>query len=340
MSAEVARRASSSPVLPGAGEWERMKEMAKIVASTEFVPQGLRGRPEAVLAALLAGRELGVGAMQALQHINVIDGKVNYSAELLVAKIRAAGHSLVIESQSEEAVVVVGTRADTGDTHTVAWSMQDAAAAGLTGKTNWKKYPRAMMTWRAVTELARFLFADVCSGLGSYTTEELGGDVGPPPVLVDRETGEIIATDPEGRTLILGDGGSVEVVEAGEYVPPESAEPRPDPVDFEPEDSGAGPSGPLGEEPSPPSGSRPPDDDVQPVGSEATAALLRAAVASAQAMGLDWTEGSILGALSARAKAGEDPFAGAQVPFLSFADLNEEQVRATLELIEEKLAAP
>jgi hypothetical protein len=167
--------------LPAADEWQRMQEIANVVTNTEFVPKGLRGKPEAVIAALLAGRDIGVAPMQALQHINVIDGKIVYAAELLTAKIRQHGHSLVMQ-YGDGAVKVTGRRADTGDEHSVVWDRQRAQQAGLTGKSNWRMYERSMLTWRAVTELSRFLFADLTMGLISYTEEELGEDV-PPPAL-------------------------------------------------------------------------------------------------------------------------------------------------------------
>lgn len=192
MGTEVATRQS---FLPAPSEWQQMKETARIVAGTEFVPKGLRGRPEAVLAALLAGREIGVGSMQALQHINVLDGKINYAAELLVAKIRQAGHSLTVEDEDMEAddpyVVVSGRRADNGDQHTVTWTRSMAQKAGLTGKANWQRYERTMLTWRTVTELARFLYPDITMGLMSYTKDELGAEDAPDPVYVGAD-GEIV----------------------------------------------------------------------------------------------------------------------------------------------------
>ena len=41
--------------------------VAERVASTEFVPSSLRGKPDKVFAAVLAGREIGLGPMAALK---------------------------------------------------------------------------------------------------------------------------------------------------------------------------------------------------------------------------------------------------------------------------------
>ena len=52
----------------------------------------------------------------------------------------------------------------------------DIIAAGLAGKRNWKQYKNAMLTWRAVSKLCRYLFPDVVLGAG-LVPEELGAEV-------------------------------------------------------------------------------------------------------------------------------------------------------------------
>jgi hypothetical protein len=53
------------------------------------------------------------------------------------------------------------------------FTMDDAKNAGLVGGENWRKYPRAMLFARALTQGARMYCPDV--GIGSiYTPEELG----------------------------------------------------------------------------------------------------------------------------------------------------------------------
>jgi hypothetical protein len=144
-----------------------------------FVPKAFWSRPEAALAAILMGRELGLGDMVALQRIYVIEGRPTLSAELILGLVRRAGHSVTFDERSAERCAITGKRKDNGDELHVEWTMHDAVQAKLANKDNWKNYPRAMLHARAVTELARALFSD-CIGWAVYAPEDFdahnGGD--------------------------------------------------------------------------------------------------------------------------------------------------------------------
>lgn len=151
--------------------------IAQQIARTEFVPAALRGKPEAVLACIMTGHELGIGAMQSLAKIHVIDGRPAMAAELMRAVILQHGHEFWIEESSNTRVTVGGQRAGSTRETKITWTLDDAQRAGLKGRGNWQKYPRAMLLARATAELARAMFADVLAGI-SYTVEELSdGDV-------------------------------------------------------------------------------------------------------------------------------------------------------------------
>lgn len=161
---------------PSPSQWSTYMEMAKTFSNTEFVPKGLRGRPAAILACIVSGHEMGIGPMQALKHVAIVDGKPSPSAELLCALVRKEGHSITAVELTDTKAVVKGKRANNDDEHTVTWTMDDAKRAGLANKNNWKNYPRAMLWARAVSELCRILFPD-CTGGATHTPEELGADV-------------------------------------------------------------------------------------------------------------------------------------------------------------------
>lgn len=147
-------------------------KLAQRIGRTEFVPKALRGKPEAVLAAILTGHELGIQPMNALAKIHVIDGRPSLSSEMMRAVILREGHEFHVEETTNTRCVVVGRRRESDRETRIAWTKDDASAAGLLGKDNWKKYPRAMLLARATGELARALFPDVLAGI-SYTSEEV-----------------------------------------------------------------------------------------------------------------------------------------------------------------------
>lgn len=148
-------------------------KFAQRISKTEFVPPGFRGRPDAILAAIQYGREVGIGPMQSLQSFDVIQGKPTLKPEAMSARVRAHGHSIQVIESTDEKCILKGTRADNGDTLEAEFTMAHARALGLASKDNWKKQPKTMLFWRATGALCRGLFADVIQGL-SYTPEELG----------------------------------------------------------------------------------------------------------------------------------------------------------------------
>ena len=160
---EVAR-----PLSPAEVSWK----VAQKIANTPFVPTAFRGKPESVYAAVLYGEELGLGPMQSLTQIHVIEGKPSLAPEGMRGLVLKAGHRIDVKVASNDKVVLYGKRADSRSEATVEWTMKDAQLAGLAGRGAWKTYPRAMLMARATSELCRMLFADIIAGL-SYTPEEV-----------------------------------------------------------------------------------------------------------------------------------------------------------------------
>lgn len=144
--------------------------LARLTTNTEMVPRALRGRPDAALAVMVYGHELGLRPMTSLREVFIIEGTPSCSAKLMRALIYRAGHELHFAEQSSTRCVVEGRRHDGQGSARVTWEIGDAKRAGLDAKDVWKKYPRQMLAARATSELARLIFADVTIG---YTPEEL-----------------------------------------------------------------------------------------------------------------------------------------------------------------------
>jgi len=153
-----------------------MYDFAKYVAKSPFAPKGME-QPEAIVAALQCGMELGLAPMQSLQNIAVINGRPSIYGDAALALVRSSGQ---LEDYREEEVgeqgndtygirVTVKRRGfnEMSDTFRVA----DAKAAGLWGKSGpWSQYPRRMLKFRARGFVLRDAFGDVLKGL--VTREE------------------------------------------------------------------------------------------------------------------------------------------------------------------------
>ncbi|MEX2267974.1 MAG: hypothetical protein WEA75_04740 [Acidimicrobiia bacterium] len=147
-------------------------DLAQRIAATEFVPTSLRNKPEAVMACMLVGNEVGIGPMQALSKIHVVQGRPAMAAELMRALALRAGHEVWIEESTITKCTVGGKRNGSTRETRMTWTMDDAKRAGLAGKDNYRHYPAAMLLARASAALCRAIFPEVLAGI-SYCIEEI-----------------------------------------------------------------------------------------------------------------------------------------------------------------------
>lgn len=209
----------TAPAIPGAADLDLTSapftyRTLKAVAGTEFVPAAYRNKPEAILACIMAGRELGMGPMESLRRIDVIDGNATPSGEWMIAQVFARGHTIETKVLTQTKCVLVGKRYRDGAvlaTQEVEFNFNMAQRAGLTGKNNWKKYPEAMLYWRAATMLCRQFFPDCLSGL-KYVAEELGSEewTEEPQAGVKVEGNQFVETVPV--EVVIEDNGDTVVV--------------------------------------------------------------------------------------------------------------------------------
>lgn len=185
------------------------------VCATPMVPKAFQGNPHAALAAVLLGREIGLGPMTSLQQIDVIDSKPALSSELMVSLVRRAGHSVTVPAWSDEACTVRGVRADNGDTVEVTFTIDDAAKAGLANKSNWSKHPKPMLYARAASQLVRTLFPDCVSAIHAYAPQDLDDDAEPPAEPIDATVVDVPANNgtPDPELAMDRDALEVRLVE-------------------------------------------------------------------------------------------------------------------------------
>jgi hypothetical protein len=159
------------------GEWQALRESAKAVVQSGFLPKAIN-TPEKAITLMLAGRELGLGPMQAIRSLHIIDGKPVMSADLMAGLVhRKLPGALLRVSETTNTRCTVEAGRPGQEATRITFSLDDAKAAGLLGKDNWRKYPRAMLRARCLAEAVRAVFPDVL--LGVYDPDELGAVTSP-----------------------------------------------------------------------------------------------------------------------------------------------------------------
>lgn len=151
-------------------------QIAVRLVATSFVPQSYQGKPQEAAAAILTGQGIGLGPMEALRSIDIIQGTPAMRAVALRALVVSHGHEIWVEESSPNRAVVAGRRAGSDVVQRSTWDVDRARGLNLLGKDNWKKQQGAMLVARATSECARLVAPDALLGI-PYSSEELIDDV-------------------------------------------------------------------------------------------------------------------------------------------------------------------
>jgi len=171
-----------------AANWNRYIEVGRSLLKSGFAPTHFK-TPEAIVAAILHGQEVGLTPMQALAGIFVINGKPTLDVATMKAIVTSQGVDIqIIESTNEKAHLKLVRGAVFEE---CVYTIDDAKKSGLTGKEVWNKYPKAMCYARAASILIRNKCSDLIKGL--YSREEMLDSIDITP--------QVTQTDPESTDL-------------------------------------------------------------------------------------------------------------------------------------------
>jgi hypothetical protein len=153
-------------------KWQVMRQQADVLVKSGFLPVAVN-TPEKAIAIIMKGKELGIGAMEALSSINVIQGKPSVSPQLMLGLARRTGElqDLKMEATDKGATVTITRKGQSP--YTTTFGIAEATAQGLINKDNYRKQPAVMFQWRALAGNLRVTFPDAISGL--YTIDEMEG---------------------------------------------------------------------------------------------------------------------------------------------------------------------
>lgn len=168
-------------------------ELARSIAETDFVPKEMRNRPAAITACILYGAEIGIGPMQSLAKVDIINGRPAPRAELGRALALGAGHEIWVDESTNTRVRVSGRRRGSDKVQTTCWTMDDVKKAGISN-SNYAKYPRQMLLARASAELVRMMCPDVLGGVTVFAEEAADIDPAEPALTADVASAPVKAT--------------------------------------------------------------------------------------------------------------------------------------------------
>lgn len=166
------------------GNFGELFQYAHFLKDAGFVPPGLKDA-NAVTIAIIAGKELGLGVMQSVQSIAVINNRPTLWGDALPALVHASNkaseieewfesggkrttHADLADAVPDDLVAVCRAKRKGDPTDKFGrFSVKQAKDAGLWSKQGpWKMYPLRMLQMRARGFCFRDAFADVLGGIG------------------------------------------------------------------------------------------------------------------------------------------------------------------------------
>jgi len=183
---------------------DQIQTMANAVVKSQLF--GMKTVEQATALMLIAQAE-GYHPALAARDYHIIQGRPTLKAETMMARFQQQGGKVDWKTLTDEEVTATFSH-PSGGSATITWTFEQARKAGLTGKDNWRNYPRAMLRARVVSEGIRTVFPGVV--LGVYTPEEVQ-DIPTQPKTRDMGTVDVVEPVEEERvdhpfSLFLADG--------------------------------------------------------------------------------------------------------------------------------------
>ena len=172
--------------------FQELESMASAIAKS-----GLFGMktPDQALALMLVAQAEGMHPATITQDYDIIQGKACRKTHSVMARFQQMG-GRVEWHQLDDKIADATFSHPAGGSIRMEWTIQQAQKANLTGKDNWKNYPRAMLRARLIAEAVRAVYPAAIGGMMlSEEAQDMGGsiDSGVTPKRVDPDTGEITA---------------------------------------------------------------------------------------------------------------------------------------------------
>jgi hypothetical protein len=147
------------------------------------------GQASQAFAKILIGRDIGISPTQALMSIDIVNGNIFMRGVLLAAFVRkSANYDYTITHHDAKKCIVTfqslsKATGKWGEEGVSEFTIEEAQQQGLLGKDPWKKTPKNMLFWRAISNGVKFHCPDLLGGVPVYTEAD------PIPEPTSRELG-------------------------------------------------------------------------------------------------------------------------------------------------------
>lgn len=141
--------------------FDQLQQMGAALARSGLF--GMKSTEQAIALMLVAQAE-GQHPATIAQDYDIISGKATRKTHSVLARFQSAGGSVEWHELTAE-VADATFRHPQGGSLRMVWTIGQAKASGLTGKDNWKNYPRAMLRARCIAEGVRAVYPAAIGGM-------------------------------------------------------------------------------------------------------------------------------------------------------------------------------
>lgn len=138
-----------------------LQSMASAIAKSNLF--GMK-TPEQALALMLVAQAEGQHPATVTQDYDIIQGRAARKTHSVLARFQQMGGTVEWHELSEKVADATFSHKSGGKLR-MAWTWEQAKTAGLTGKDNWKNYPRAMLRARCIAEGVRAVYPAALGGM-------------------------------------------------------------------------------------------------------------------------------------------------------------------------------
>ena len=125
---------------------------------------------------VMAGAEIGLPPFASMSGIHIVQGKPVLGANLVATLVKNDPRYDYRVKQADNKVCILTWYEGGQVVGESSFTWEEATAAGLTGKDNWRKYTSDMLFARALTRGARRYAPGIFGGAPIYTPDEMGVD--------------------------------------------------------------------------------------------------------------------------------------------------------------------